>query len=545
MNGKSLLFETVAFENFLEYLMYAEDLILFCIAIALISRWFERRRYSKARKVLEEQKRLLWKTGTRQAVRLIADSGKSMSLTEVNSQIERNNCWIKQNRENRESIEGIISFLSASARIKGFTDELSAEALCVKKLYESKSEEEAVRNVRTMLLRKGQTMTAELTPERIDEFESKTIGRLCNRWNNIGSKANCDSTREYINKMIKELDEKIKKEIKNENRFKSIKERWKELLLEVDNIKGNAKKMRSLLVAIKTFELRAGLRRKYFEICKLTEDYNCNLSNIKEKESIIAKSTDDELSKVEKAKEKISEYENNNKGIALKINESIKTFYKPIVEENIDFELFGTMGLSASNCRNCSNNAKIVLLLLTGVKIENKEIQELLLKDPDRKEDMRKERSIAEQEIARNFSAIRKYGDKHPDSLARTAYDAIAEIFCKYISRELNNLAELKNIQHIDGVTEELKNAIENAEMEKRLNDKKKTDAREGLLEVIDNITSEEKRQKIEAYLLNRQKEIAEGERTGNSVTERLIAELKAANSSKKIIRILKEIKHI
>ena len=95
-----------------------------------------------------------------------------------------------------------------------------------------------------------------------------------------------------------------------------------------------------------------------------------------------------------------------------------------VIEKNLDLELFSYLGLTLSNCRNYSNNAKILLLLLSGRIVENNHIH-ILIGIPHREENMRKERWMVEQNLRKNAEKVAAYAKMYPLSCAEYAAQCI------------------------------------------------------------------------------------------------------------------------
>ena len=131
-----------------------------------------------------------------------------------------------------------------------------------------------------------------------------------------------------------------------------------------------------------------------------------------------------ELSLIKELSVRRDELKNRPNDIVKMLQKEFEKFYHPVIEKNLDLELFSYLGLTLSNCRNYSNNAKILLLLLSGRIVENNHIH-ILIGIPHREENMRKERWMVEQNLRKNAEKVAAYAKMYPLSCAEYAAQCI------------------------------------------------------------------------------------------------------------------------
>jgi hypothetical protein len=301
--------------------------------------------------LLDEQKKNLKKTGKGYAEALLKESERSMSFAESATQIKKNHQWIEKCSKQEEIIKEAEEFYASAVVIEGITKGIKAE------------------------IRKFKELTGENEKE---EFLNKLVKRM----KEIGSDENCTALKDFIDNEIKKMKSA---DIVNEdiiNVFlnqKSI----------ADEVKGNGEKMKELLKETKVICNRADMHTCVINIGKQIKAFYENLGDISNCENQLEEIPEYELSKLKSKREKIVSLKENTNLIIKGLNKEIEKFYAPVIDSGIDQELFSLVGLSASNCRNYSNNARIMALLLSGEKVENNHIH-ILIGISNRGENMRK-----------------------------------------------------------------------------------------------------------------------------------------------------------
>lgn len=446
----SITFQTAAIENFWEYAMYTLGLIILFAMAVLATRRIEKRRYSierlnrkkgevlerlyyleslspflnrilvekigkdiakaegitvsnnrksqrmiKAlqrrsevtreqaekdiRGLLEEQKKCLKKAGKGEAETLLKESGRNMSFAEAATQTKRNHKWIEQYNESEKTIRKIEEFCSSAVVVEGITDGIDSETRKYK----------------------------ELT----DENEKKELlERLIKRMQEIGSGKNCSIMAEFIDSEIARMRDS---DIVNEDiiiGFRNIGQ-----LLE--KVNGDNEKMKELLIETRLISSRAQMHTCILNIGKLVRLFYTNIEKTNSCRNEIESIQEYEVSRLKAMREKLETRKKEADTVIKDLNREIEKFYAPAIENGTDIELFSLVGLSASNCRNYSNNARIMALLLCGEKVENSHIH-ILIGISYRGENMRKERGIVEQNMKKNLESVLQYRDKHPTSFA-------------------------------------------------------------------------------------------------------------------------------
>jgi hypothetical protein len=185
----------------------------------------------------------------------------------------------------------------------------------------------------------------------------------------------------------------------------------------VDKVKGNGEKMKELLKEAKVVCSRADMHNCVINIGKQIKAFYENLGNISNCENLLEEIPEYEISKLKSKREELASLKEKTNMIIKGLNKEIEKFYAPVIDSGIDQELFSLVGLSASNCRNYSNNARIMALLLSGEKVENNHIH-ILIGISNRGENMRKERGIVEQNMKKNQNEVVNYYNTHPSSCA-------------------------------------------------------------------------------------------------------------------------------
>lgn len=446
----NILFEPAAIERFWEYVIYAIGLILLFVMAVLITVKLEKRRYSierlnrkkgeilerlyylesltpflseiivekihnnitrvekfavsggrksqrtvktlqkraevireqtekAGRGLLEEQKKNLKKAGKGYAETLLKESERSMSFAEAAIQIKKNHKWIEKRSEQETIIKEAEEFYASAVVIKGITKGIKAET---RKFWELTDENEK------------------------EEFLEKLVKRM----EEIGSNDNCKAVKDFIDDKITKMKSA---DIVNEdiiNVFGNLKSL-------VDEVKGDGKKMKELLKDAKVVCCRADMHTCVINIGKQVKEFYENLGKISNCENLLEGIPEYEFSKLKSKREELAGLKENTGLIIKGLNKEIEKFYAPVIDSGIDQELFSLVGLSASNCRNYSNNARIMALLLSGEKVENNHIH-LLIGISNRGENMRKERGIVEQNMKKNRDEVLKYYNTHPSSCA-------------------------------------------------------------------------------------------------------------------------------
>ena len=447
---KNIQFEPAAIERFWEYVIYAIGLIVLFVMAVLITIKFEKRRYSierlnrkkgeileslyyleslspflseiivekihnnitrvkefavssgrksqrmvkalqkraeeireesekDARSLLEEQKKNLKKASKGFAETLLKESERSMSFAEAATQIKKNHQWIEKCNEQEKIIKETEEFYASAVVIEGITKGIKSETRKFKELTDENEKEEL-------------------------------LEKLVKRMKEIGSDENCTAMKDFIDKGITKIKSA---DIVNEdiiNVFCNLKSL-------VDNVKGNGEKMKELLKEAKVVCCRADMHTCVINIGKQIKAFYENLGNISNCENRLEDIPEYEISKLKSKREELASLKEKTNMIIKGLNKEIEKFYAPVIDSGIDQELFSLVGLSASNCRNYSNNARIMALLLSGEKVENNHIH-ILIGISNRGENMRKERGIVEQNMKKNQDEVLKYYNTHPSSCA-------------------------------------------------------------------------------------------------------------------------------
>ena len=332
-----------------------------------------------ARSLLEEHKKNLKKAGKGYAETLLKESERSMSFAETATQIKKNHQWIEKRSEQERIIREIEEFYTSALVIEGITKGIKAET---RKFKEATDENE----------------------------KEELLDKLVKRMKEIGSDDNCTTMTDFINGEITKMKSA---EIVNED----IIDVFCKLKSLVDEVKGNGEKMKNLLKEAKLICSRAGMHTCVINIGKHIKAFYENLGDISNCEKQLEEIPEYEFSKLKSKREELADLKEKPNLIIKELNKEIEKFYAPVIESGIDQELFSLVGLSASNCRNYSNNARIMALLLSGEKIENNHIH-ILIGISNRGENMRKERGIVEQNMKKNQDDVLKYYNTHPSSCA-------------------------------------------------------------------------------------------------------------------------------
>ena len=175
--------------------------------------------------------------------------------------------------------------------------------------------------------------------------------------------------------------------------------------------------MKKVLKDAKVICNRAGMHTSVINIGKQIKAFYKKLGDISNCEKQLEEIPEYEISKLKSERERLAGLKEDTNPIIKGLNKEIEKFYAPVIDSDIDQELFSLVGLSASNCRNYSNNARIMALLLSGEKIENNHIH-ILIGISNRGENMRKERGIVEQNMKKNQNEVLNYYNTHPSSCA-------------------------------------------------------------------------------------------------------------------------------
>ena len=447
---KNIQFEPAAIERFWEYVIYAIGLIVLFVMAVLITIKFEKRRYSierlnrkkgeilerlyyleslspflseiivekihnnitrvkefavssgrksqrmvkalqkraeeireesekDARSLLEEQKKNLKKAGKGFAETLLKESERSMSFAEAATQIKKNHQWIEKRSEQERIIREIEEFYASALVIEGITKGIKAETRKFKELTDENEKEEF-------------------------------LDKLVKRMKEIGSDENCTVVKNFIDDEITKMRGA---DIVNED----IIDVFLNLKSLVDEVKGNGEKMKKALKDAKVICNRAGMHTSVINIGKQIKAFYKNLGDISNCEKQLEEIPEYEISKLKSERKRLADLKEKPNLIIKELNKEIEKFYAPVIDSCIDQELFSLVGLSASNCRNYSNNARIMALLLSGEKVENNHIH-ILIGISNRGENMRKERGIVEQNMKKNQDEVLKYYNTHPSSCA-------------------------------------------------------------------------------------------------------------------------------
>ncbi|MBQ5895272.1 MAG: hypothetical protein IIW75_01735, partial [Bacteroidaceae bacterium] len=332
-----------------------------------------------ARNLLEEQKKNLKKAGKGYAETLLKESGRSMSFAEATTQIKKNHQWIEKCSKQEKFIKETEEFYASAVVIEGITKGIKSETRKFKELTDENEKEEL-------------------------------LEKLVKRMEEIGSDENCTAMKDFIDKWITKIKSA---DIVNEdiiNVFCNLKSL-------VDKVKGNGEKMKELLKEAKVVCCRADMHTCVINIGKQIKAFYENLGNISNCENLLEEIPEYEISKLKSKREELASLKEKTNMIIKGLNKEIEKFYAPVIDSGIDQELFSLVGLSASNCRNYSNNARIMALLLSGEKVENNHIH-ILIGISNRGENMRKERGIVEQNMKKNQDEVLKYYNSHPSSCA-------------------------------------------------------------------------------------------------------------------------------
>ena len=332
-----------------------------------------------ARNLLEEQKKNLKKAGKGYAETLLKESERSMSFAETATQIKKNHQWIEKRSEQERIIREIEEFYASALVIEGITKGIKAET---RKFKEATDENE----------------------------KEELLDKLVKRMKEIGSDDNCTTMTDFINGEITKMKSA---EIVNED----IIDVFCKLKSLVDEVKGNGEKMKKLLKEAKLICSRAGMHTCVINIGKHIKAFYENLGDISNCEKLLEEIPEYEFSKLKSERKRLADLKEKPNLIIKELNKEIEKFYAPVIDSGIDQELFSLVGLSASNCRNYSNNARIMALLLSGEKIENNHIH-ILIGISNRGENMRKERGIVEQNMKKNQNEVLNYYNTHPSSCA-------------------------------------------------------------------------------------------------------------------------------
>ena len=332
-----------------------------------------------ARNLLEEQKKNLKKAGKGYAETLLKESGRSMSFAEATTQIKKNHQWIEKCSKQEKFIKETEEFYASAVVIEGITKGIKSETRKFKELTDENEKEEL-------------------------------LEKLVKRMEEIGSDENCTAMKDFIDKWITKIKSA---DIVNEdiiNVFCNLKSL-------VDKVKGNGEKMKELLKEAKVVCCRADMHTCVINIGKQIKAFYENLGNISNCENLLEEIPEYEISKLKSKREELASLKEKTNMIIKGLNKEIEKFYAPVIDSGIDQELFSLVGLSASNCRNYSNNARIMALLLSGEKVENNHIH-ILIGISNRGENMRKERGIVEQNMKKNQNEVVNYYNTHPSSCA-------------------------------------------------------------------------------------------------------------------------------
>ena len=333
------------------------------------------------RELLEEQKKMLKKAGKGYAEVLSAESARSLSFAEAALQVKKNREWLEYSNGIIEELAAIQDFYRSAALIEGVTHGIMGEVM----------------QIRTLMA------TGE---------EKYAVAQLRERLRNIASEQNC-------NNVIGFIDSEIEK-YRNGNGV--IVEELGLLRQRTELICGNVEAMKELLCDIKKACDRISMLSSIERIASFVDTfYNC-MMECKEIENALEDIPEYELGKLKALREKRETFRDMSARVLKSLEKEYSFFYTPVNERGVDSELFSLLGLSVSNCRNCSNNAKILLLLLSGRKIENNHIH-ILIGIPHREENMRKERWTVEQNIRKNIAKVIAYAHECPLSCASLVVD--------------------------------------------------------------------------------------------------------------------------
>lgn len=332
-----------------------------------------------ARGLLEEQKKTLKKAGKGYAETLLKESGRNMSFAEAAMQIKKNHKWLEESEETEKKLQEIDEFYSNAVVVKGVTQGIKADIRRVREATNENDKQEALE----MLLR---------------------------RMDSIGSAENCAAMKTFI-------DEEIKKMSSADTVNDDIISEFRNAERRLTDINCDAVKMKELLKEMKLTCNRAAMHSCILNIGNYVNAFYKNLDDIKNSENALEEIPEYEVSRLKAKREELERHKSETGVIIKNLNKEIENFYAPVVDNGTDQELFSLVGLSASNCRNYSNNARIMALLLSGERIENNHIH-ILIGISNRGENMRKERGIVEQNMKKNIEAVQQYYDRHPSSCA-------------------------------------------------------------------------------------------------------------------------------
>ena len=446
---EGVVFEQAALENFMDYILYLAVILILCILAAVATRKYEKKRYSieklqrskgdilerlyyleglspclnkcliekirsnihqvetleisnnyksqrmikalrkraestreqveiGARELLENQKKLLKKAGKGYAETLLRESGRSLSFAEAAVQIKRNQEWLEYSGGLAKELERMNSFCLSAALIDGVTKGLRAEVVKVKALMDTNEEKEAMEKLRV-------------------------------RMNEIASAESCKEVVSYIEKKASGCEDIVVEEL--------------ELLkARAGKAKGNAKAMAEVLIDIRIAEDRIAMRASINAIGECIAEFYKSENDKRTNMDKLKSLSEYEVADISMASAKYDDACKKADEVLKSLCEEFEKFYAPVAERGVDSELFSLLGLSASNCRNQSNNARILALLLSGKKIENGHIH-ILIGIPHREENMRKERWVVEQNMKKNMEQVSAYAKAHPLSCAGFAVD--------------------------------------------------------------------------------------------------------------------------
>ena len=336
---------------------------------------------ARMEELMEQQKKMLKKAGKGYAEVLSAESARSLSFAEAALQVKKNREWLEYSNGIIEELAAIQDFYRSAALIEGVTHGIMGEVM----------------QIRTLMA------TGE---------EKYAVAQLRERLRNIASEQNCNNVIAFIDSEIE----------KYRNGNGGIVEELGLLRQRTELICGNVEAMKELLCDIKKACDRISMLSSIERIASFVDTfYNC-MMECKEIENALEDIPEYELGKLKALREKRETFREMSARVLKSLEKEYSFFYTPVNERGVDSELFSLLGLSVSNCRNCSNNAKILLLLLSGRKIENNHIH-ILIGIPHREENMRKERWTVEQNIRKNIAKVIAYAHECPLSCASLVVD--------------------------------------------------------------------------------------------------------------------------
>ena len=334
------------------------------------------------RELLESQKKMLKKAGKGYAETLLAESARSFSFAGTAVQIRKNSEWLEYSSNVAKELDDIQELFRPLAVIDGVTQGIMAD----------------VRRVR-------QHMAGNSEKEVMDE--------LRRRVKEIASDGNCMN-------VISFLDAEITKHKESP----LVAGEFERLKSKVGEVKGNRELMIELLRDIRIACERVTMRESVARVGEMIDEFYAVAEEKRNIETRIDEIPEYELSLIKELSVRRDELKNRPNDIVKMLQKEFEKFYHPVIEKNLDLELFSYLGLTLSNCRNYSNNAKILLLLLSGRKVENNHIH-ILIGIPHREENMRKERWMVEQNLRKNAEKVAAYAKMYPLSCAEYAAQCI------------------------------------------------------------------------------------------------------------------------